>query len=76
MKGADGGMVDMAEEKVVNRPVPIPSECIPRGAVPPIRVKPSVRKSGHFRQNVELGRCVSVKQTKITKRGRCLVTSG
>lgn len=68
MKGADGGMVDVAEEKVVNGPVPVPSECIPRGTVPPVRVKSSVRESCDFRKYVELGRNESVEQHKMIEK--------
>lgn len=67
MKGADGGMIDVAEEKVVNGAVPVPSECIPRRTVPPIRVKPSVRELCDFRKHIELGPNVSVEPHKTIK---------
>lgn len=68
MKGADGGVVDVAKEKVVDRPVPISSECIPRGRVPPIRVESSVRESSDFCQDVELHRTVLVEQAKMVEK--------
>lgn len=76
MKGADGGMVDVAEEKVVNGPVPVPSECIPRGTVPPIRVKPPVREPCDFREDVELGQNVSVKQHKMIEDAILITPTG
>lgn len=50
----DRCMIDMAEEKIVDRPVPVSRELVPRGRIPPVRVEASIGEAGQLGQDVEL----------------------
>jgi hypothetical protein len=49
----DGGVVDVAEEEVVNWTVPIACELIPRYTVPPVCIEPTIREVGEFCKKVQ-----------------------
>lgn len=53
-EGADGGVVDVAQEERVHGAVPIARELVPGRAVPPIGVEATVGKAGEFGEDVEL----------------------
>lgn len=47
-------MVDVAEEEVVNRAIPVASELVPGRAIPPVSVEAAVGEHRQFRKDVEL----------------------
>jgi hypothetical protein len=52
-------VVDKAQKEVVYGTIPITSELVPRGTVPPICIEPTIGKKGEFRKNIELSCAVS-----------------
>jgi len=52
-------MVNKAQKEVVYGTIPITSELVPRGTVPPICIEPTIGKKGEFRKNIELSCAVS-----------------
>lgn len=46
-------MVDVTEEEIVYRTIPIASKLVPRDTVPPVGVKASVGKVGQFGKKVK-----------------------
>ena len=54
VQGGDGGMVDVAEEEVVDGDVPVARELVPGDGVPPVGVEAAVGEVGEFGEEVEL----------------------
>ena len=54
LKGRDARMIDVAQEEVVYRPVPVASELIPRDRVPPVGIEASIGEAGELSEEVEL----------------------
>lgn len=54
MEGADGGMVDVAQEEVVHGAIPVARKLVPRGAVPPVGVEATVGEHGQLSEDIEL----------------------
>ena len=53
LHGGDGGVIDVAQEEVMHRSVPVAGELIPGDGVPPIGVESSVCEVGDFGEEVE-----------------------
>ena len=49
----DGGVVDVAQEEVVHRSIPIPCELVPGDAIPPVCVETAVREVGDLGEEIE-----------------------
>lgn len=49
---ADGAVVDVAQQEVVDGPVPVPRELVPGDGVPPVAVEAAVGEAGEFGQGV------------------------
>jgi hypothetical protein len=47
-------MVDMTEEEVVDRTIPVSGELVPRGGIPPVGIEPPISEERKFGQDIEL----------------------
>ena len=63
-------MISEAEEEIVHGTVPITSELIPRGTVPPIRIETAVGKESELGENIELDSMVSYLLSLSKRAGR------
>lgn len=48
-------MVDVSEEEVVNGAIPVASELVPGGGIPPVGVEAAVGEHCQFGEDIELG---------------------
>lgn len=51
---ADGAMVNVPQQEVMNRPIPITGKLVPGDRVPPVGVESPIGESGNFGQRIEL----------------------
>ena len=49
----NGRMVDVAEEEVVHRPIPISCKLIPGHTIPPVGIEPPISEIGEFGEEIE-----------------------
>jgi hypothetical protein len=61
-------MVSKAQKEVVYRTIPITSELVPGGTVPPVCVEPTIGKKCEFSKDIELSCAVSIRGMGFDRR--------